>query len=362
MKNILFLLIGNIRYDGRVLKEIATLRNAGYKVTLIVSNFDKDDNINNYDFDIIVLKRNNGGSFFTKFFRTLFYFYKIHKQILRINPNIVHCNDLNTLFFSYKLPQKIEIVYDSHELYLESRKGFTRFFLSICEQMLIKKVKCVIVPQIDRLYYMYFRYNLPLNNFFLIENFPQKRTNLSSTFFLDKYGFQTEKKTIITYLGAITPEREIDILIQAIQSIENIYLFIIGEGNENYKNKLQYIINKLNLEKKVFLLPPVPNKEVLHVVNSSHIGVCFYNEKHFNSYFCASNKLYEYLNLGVKVLTNNTAGVARVIKHEVNGYCCNVINKEEIEKGIQSLMKIKDIEKGNYYWDNQESSFLSIYK
>lgn len=74
MKNIVFLLIGNIRYDGRVLKEIATLRKVGHKVTLIVSNFDVDDNVANYNFDIVVMKRNNGGSLFVKFLRTFFYF------------------------------------------------------------------------------------------------------------------------------------------------------------------------------------------------------------------------------------------------------------------------------------------------
>ena len=54
MKNVLFLLIGNIRYDGRVLKEISTLCKAGYKVSLILSDFDVDDNVSNYDFNIIL--------------------------------------------------------------------------------------------------------------------------------------------------------------------------------------------------------------------------------------------------------------------------------------------------------------------
>ena len=58
MKNVLFLLIGNIRYDGRVLKEISTLCKAGYKVSLILSDFDVDDNVSNYDFNIILLRRN----------------------------------------------------------------------------------------------------------------------------------------------------------------------------------------------------------------------------------------------------------------------------------------------------------------
>lgn len=39
MKNVLFLLIGNIRYDGRVLKEISTLCKAGYKVSFDLIRF-----------------------------------------------------------------------------------------------------------------------------------------------------------------------------------------------------------------------------------------------------------------------------------------------------------------------------------
>ena len=98
----------------------------------------------------------------------------------------------------------------------------------------------------------------------------------------------------------------------------------------------------LKIQKKVFMYPAIPNKEVLHAVNSSDIGVCFYNERHFNSYFCASNKLYEYLNLGVKVLTNNTAGVARVVKHGENGFCCDCITVDEVRKGLITLLNMKN--------------------
>ena len=74
MKNVLFLLIGNIRYDGRVLKEISTLCKAGYKVSLILSDFDVDDNVSNYDFNIILLRRNYSSNPIMKLFSTLIYF------------------------------------------------------------------------------------------------------------------------------------------------------------------------------------------------------------------------------------------------------------------------------------------------
>ena len=81
-----------------------------------------------------------------------------------------------------------------------------------------------------------------------------------------------------------------------------------------------------------------------------------------NSYFCASNKLYEYLNLGVKVLTNNTAGVARVVKHGENGFCCDCITVDEVRKGLITLLNMKNFVPTDYYWSNQEEHFLSIYK
>jgi glycosyltransferase involved in cell wall biosynthesis len=361
MKSVLFLLIGNIRYDGRVQKEIATLKNAGYNVTLIVSMFDNDDDIRNYDFNIIIQQRKNGGSFLIKFFRTFFYFFKMRKHILQINPDILHCNDLNTLFFSYKLPKDISIIYDAHELYFESRKGFTRAFLAWTEKYLIQNAKKVIVPQIDRLYYMYFRYNLPMERFSLIENFPLKKANLSKSFYYDKYTFKKGYNLIISYLGTVQKEREIDLIVQAMQEIQGAVLFIIGNGEKKYVKEIQNLIYTLQLEEKVFLMPAIPQEEVLSAINSSDIGVCFYNAANFNSYFCASNKLYEYLDCGVKLLTNNIAGVVRVVKHGVNGYCCDYINKESIVDGINTLLKTDEIKKENYYWENQIPLFLSLY-
>ena len=48
---IAFLLIGEIKYDGRVSKEINTLQKHGFEVELIVSKFN-NDSYNNYNFKI----------------------------------------------------------------------------------------------------------------------------------------------------------------------------------------------------------------------------------------------------------------------------------------------------------------------
>ena len=42
-KKVLFILIGNIRYDGRVKKEIESLLKFGFNISIIVTSFDQDD-------------------------------------------------------------------------------------------------------------------------------------------------------------------------------------------------------------------------------------------------------------------------------------------------------------------------------
>lgn len=72
--------------------------------------------------------------------------------------------------------------------------------------------------------------------------------------------------------------------------------------------------------------------------------------------------MYEYLDLGVKVLTNYTAGVAHVVHNGENGYCCRIINKENIAEGLKVLLNMQSIVRANYYWENQVNTFLKIYE
>src|SRR5690606_15240230 len=129
-------------------------------------------------------------------------------------------------------------------------------------------------------------------------------------------------------------------VIKAIQIINNMVFFIIGPCDPTYKEEIVGYINKYDLKHKVFLKEPIPNEEVIHVSQSSDIGICFYTDTNLNSYFCASNKLYENLNCGMKVLTNNTASTARIIINGVNGFLIDDISEEKIYQALKELSKI----------------------
>lgn len=360
-KRILVLLIGNIRYDGRVKKEISSLQKFCYDISLVVTSFDEDDSFSNYDFKIYVVNQPSGTNIMTKISNKLKYRRSINKIISKEKPDYIHCNDA-TIFYVGRWMKKVKVIYDAHELLTEMEYGIRRRITTYLEKQKLKNVNKVILPQIDRLNYFYFTYQnqVELSQLYLLENFPLKNNNLIPEFFKTKYDFETDNK-ILSYVGVIAKERKIIEIIEAVSRIENLVFFIIGRSQPAYKKKILDLIKIKNLEDRVIFKDSIPNGEVISVSVSSDIGICFYSDLNLNSYFCASNKLYENLNSGMAVLTNNIAGTARIIRTGINGYMVDEISVDEIHKGLLALTKIEPPERANYYWENQENVLKEVY-
>ena len=367
MRNkVLMILIGNIRYDGRVLKTINTLIKNGYNVELICTEFDSDDSFEKYKCKIHYIKRKSGGGFLLQLIRSMKFFFVLRKVIKNINPNFIHCNDLCSTIYVLGLFDKYKIIFDSHELSLDLYHGIKKTIYIPIERHVVKCAYKIILPQIDRLNIFFFKYKdvITKDKLFLVENFPIKNNSeVSSSFFSEFYGFNRPKSNIIiSYTGVIQKERKLDIVIRCMKNIQKAYLFIIGPADAIYLEYLNNIIVSEGLTDRVFIKKPIHNKNMLSVAASSDIGICLYGGLNINSYFCASNKIFEYLNMGVKVITNSSGGSIRIVNHKKNGYLINDITEDEISSAIECLRKNNFKSSSFYYWENQESVFLKIYK
>lgn len=361
-KKILMLLIGNIKYDGRVQKEIYTLKSIGFDVELVITEFDNNDSFENYNYPITFIKKNRGGGIFRKIFNTIKFSFRVRKFLCNSNALYVHCHDINALMYMWGICKKKKVIYDSHELVIGNFTGINLKVLSFIESHLVKRCYKIIHTQIDRLNIFYFHYKSKLKheNLILLENWPMRNDKLSKTYFKDNYNYNQCKK-ILSYNGFIGEERNLEVVIRAMQKFDDLVFFIIGKGDVAYINNLKELVEKLGLSNTVYIEGPVLNSDVLHIANSSDLAVCFYSDAKMNSYFCASNKIYEYLNCGVKVLTNDIGGVSRVIKSRSNGYCLQEINEESIYEGLKALVLNEEQVVGNYYWENQIEKLKSIY-
>jgi len=366
MKKVAILLIGEIKYDGRVQKEIKTFKKNRYEVTLIVSKFINDLR-ENYDFDIYSLNYKQE----KKPMRNLINKFKFCKeaflQLKLIKPDIIHCNDLDTLYAGHlykKIDKKVKLVYDAHELFPESQEGLIRkIFWNIVEMLYIKDSDEVVSPEVNRAKYMKKKYKLKKVN--VIENFPINK-ELENLNYIEHDIPETQDKYKILYLGEILPNREIETIISCMKKLkDDICLVLIGKiRSEKYKKLLDGIIEAKNLKSKVFFLPPVENKFVINYINSANIGLVFYKNTNLNNYYCASNKLYEFINCNKKVITNDYPGLKRIINGYDLGICLNKINEDGIIEGIHNILrkyKNSNLSLKKFYWEDQEDDFLSIY-
>lgn len=367
MNKILMILYGNIRYDGRVLKEIASLKKIGKEVILFCSDFDKDDSKENYDFEIEVMKDkiNKRGVFYT-FFNLIKFQKEILKKLKNIKVQYIHCNDLNTLIMAKKLSKFGKIIYDAHELFPESQENkLKRVVWNLIEKINIKYVYKIIQPECNRKKYFSKKHKLDEDSISLIENFPLKIENNireEENYFFKKFNYQDRSKKIALYIGMIMPKRNILEMIKGIKEFENLTFFCIGKcTDKTYLEKLREYIQENKLDNRVFIKKAIPQKEVMLATMSADISFIFYQNINLNNYYCASNKLYECLNSGLKTITNNYPGILEVTKNIPNVYNVKEISDVEIKKGIETLLKEERVVKTNYYWENQEEKFIKIY-
>ncbi len=111
------LLLGVVKYDPRVLREVHALRKAGYRVDIISSEYFPRNPI---DFLIFNLK--------------------FIKEGFKKRASVYHAHDLCTLFAGVFLKKLLSatLIYDAHEIFPELTKGFKKLFWYMFERILIK--------------------------------------------------------------------------------------------------------------------------------------------------------------------------------------------------------------------------------
>ena len=238
MKRIIVSVTNDLTTDQRVDKVCNTLSKMGFNVLLIGRKFKNSKNLNrNYSTFRFKLLFNKGFLFYAEYNLRLFF------KLFFTKKDILLSNDLDTLLPNYLISKisKTKLVYDSHELFTEvpeliNRPFVKNFWLTIEKNILPKIKNCYTVSESISEYYN-FKYN---TNFKVIRNFPFTINTISN----GAFPFKTKNQKIIIYQGAINKGRGLELIINAMQYLENTIFVIIGNGD--IKNKIHQSKNSYN--------------------------------------------------------------------------------------------------------------------
>jgi glycosyltransferase involved in cell wall biosynthesis len=368
MTHIGMVLIGDIRYDGRVRKEIATLVDAGYDVELVVSDFNKGgSNRGGSETPIHYVPMTLHPSPTRNFLEQLLFNWKAASILKDLHLSHVHCHDLSSLLAGVWVKGKVKatLVFDAHELMPESMGGYRESVWGFIERRCIKHCDYILMPEKNRIAYFQKKYpniSPPL----LLENFPRKSEISTGRFDLFRNIYSIKKwQKIILYTGLLAPGRYLEELIDSMSLCgEEFVLMIIGRAFKGYEKFLRQKTEKLGLDHKVFLQDAVPYTEILHYMASCDIGTAFYRNTNLNNYYCASNKVYEYIALQKVVLTNNYPGLLEAVENFGQGLCLEEITPRNLAMAYLRANDPARIKPGarKFFWEDQADSLIKLYE
>lgn len=236
---------------------------------------------------------------------------KMRRIIVKERIEVVLVYD-NIPLFAYWLVQKTFlkkriIWYHNHDI-LEIdkvRKYSIQWLSGYFETKIFKKINIFSIPTLSRKQYFNLKYFK--GDFFVIPNFPAKS-------FYNKYKkakFKTNNKVIkILYQGELTQNHGFEELIPCLNKSGKyqIELHIIGFIKNDYREKLINISKKNSCEKCFFIHERINFDKLPNFSNKNHIGWAVHKPVNiqYTTGSTASNKIYEYIAVGLPVILFDT--------------------------------------------------------
>ncbi|MBI2252725.1 MAG: glycosyltransferase, partial [Armatimonadetes bacterium] len=261
---------------------------------------------------------------------------KIFKEEgLKLNPDLVYCNDLDTLIAGVEIKNKInsKLIYDAHEIFNEQftnkSKKWKGYFYNL-EKSLINFADEIITVNESIGKELMKRYKI------------KAYTVLANCVNYEQYKKIEHKKIKqILYHGRFEANRGIEELIIAMRYINNARLILRGEGL--IKEKLKKIIKDYKLNQKVFFKDLVKSDLVVKEASKFDLGVIAYTPNCLNNYLCSPNKMFEYIMAGLCVCSSDLPELRNYIVNNQIGEVFDPYKPKDIAEKLNKVLNNEDI-------------------
>lgn len=300
------------------------------------------------------------------------YFIRIILFNIRFKPELIYCNDLDTLlagFVSAKLNAS-RLIFDSHELFLFGAKYSSSFLLKkkfweILQKKIISKVDAVIVTTDLRADIIRKQYSL--KKVHVVKNCPKYVNMQPHDLFRKEYDIPAED-VILIYQGGLTAARGIFDLVDLVAEIEKTTLIFLGMGQD--KEQLKTYVTKRGLTGKIIIKDAVEPDVLLEYTSSADIGIQLLKNINLNHYTTISNKVFEYIMSGIALIASDFPEIAKIVAEYQVGFCVDPKDKDKIREIIIKLINEPELlarlklnsrkNRRNCCWENETMVLDSI--
>lgn len=380
---ILFLLDNTFTNDRRVHREAISLVKVGYELTLLAvkgNSLPEKEEIDGFkverifDEDIFDIKK--GGCF------------NRYAQIISENYtfDIVHAHDQTMLHLGSKMKKnnpQLKLIYDSHELFhawplnISNYSNKIIFLKSFIVRKLFIRREHENRKQIDYVITVNQSLAKDLNDYLktilfpiVIRNVPEKVKIINKKDILREKFNISSNKNILLFIGANIYRHTLNLeqVMDEFQGAKDVVLVFICTFNDNSKPVMDYV-KKKGFENIYFHDRISPN-QIPEYLSSADVGlVPTWNKKDLSYWYALDNKLFEYIQSEIPVLTTLQPEYRAVIDKYECGVCVNPDEKDSYIKGFIKIMNNYSYYKTNtktakqdLCWENEEQKLIELYK
>lgn len=291
----------------------------------------------------------------------------------RMDADVYEAHDLPALFptlLAARLRGK-PLVYRANELYSEThaKVRFAWFWRGL-DRLLVPHCDQVVTPEEHRSRIYRDEYGAkkePLT----VRNCPPYRPPVESTRLRDVLRERGVAFSIIVlYQGLVDSMRCIEEIAEATRSFdEGVVLVVLGKGFGSWSDPQ----GRLAAYDRLVVLPRVPYQELATYTASADMGILLYRNDCRNNYYCAPNKLFEYMMMGLPVIGPSFPGIVPIVEGGKAGRCVDPARPEQIAAAVNELARAPELrrqmkENGlrltreRYNWETEFAPLLERYR
>ena len=337
-------LYGPLESDARVLRSLDAFRAIGKRVTIVTCNtragYSAGEGV-----EMVNLHLKVGHPGYLYFCIRVVFYYLRHAgefDLIYLHDFLSSISGLCMHLFS----RKKRIIYDAHELIIP-KEGSTpskreQFFLKP-EKRLCNIADTVIEANPERAELIRTRFGLDNVSYVL---------NITNLAYNGKVReLPADGTVVLVYQGVVNQERNLTFLVECLKALpENYRMLIIGDGDG--LPELKALAGRLGVDSRIVFTGRLSNAEMLHRLDSCHIGIISYPFTSYNNIYCAPNKIFEYAAMGLPFIATEQP----IFKHAQEQYHTGrVFRYNDISSFVKETQELVK----TYSEDHQFARFLT---
>ena len=280
-------------------------------------------------------------------FKRGFLFYKwlnirIFLYLLFNKADIILANDLDTLLPCYIISRikRVRLVFDSHEYFTGTPELQNRHFV----RSFWKYIERKILPHLDNVMTV----NRSISDLYMqeygIEARVVRNINMKEDIIpLSRKDLDIPGKDLLLVLQGtgINIDRGGVELFEAMRELHGVHLLVIGRGDALLR--LGELSADPGLKGKVSFLPVMPWRMMMRYTCMADVGISLDKANCLNYELSLPNKIFDYINAGLAVITSNIPEITGIIRQYACGIIADNVEPSSIAASICSLRDDKEL-------------------